>query len=254
MESAVEKIVINVEDYIPYVDSIAYRLCRAFGCLNDFDDLKSCGYFGLMEAVKRYDDTKNVTFKQFAYIRISGAILDGMRSLYAGSKKAVSFKKKLEEVSTRLKTDQSDILAEELGMSLKEFNKNKNNLNKMCRVTFTDLCGSGKSASTNQIENKDDLSDLPQIFADYLTTPDVDSSLICDEIWKFIASRYDERECAIMDMIYRQEMTMAEVGHTINLTECRISQIHVQIINDIKYRLFKLPKREKQNGKKDKDN
>jgi RNA polymerase sigma factor FliA len=243
MESAVKETVIEVTDYIPYVDSVTYRLCKAFGCINDFDDLKSCGYFGLLEAVSRYDSTKNVTFKQFAYIRISGAILDGMRSLYAGSKKTVSFKKKLEEVSTRLKTDQSDVLAKDLGMTLKEFNKNKASLNKMCRANFTDLYASPGSSGDNN-------SDLPQIFSDYLTTFDADDSIMCDEVWKFIDNRYSEREKSIMHMIYKKEMTMAEVGNAINLTECRISQIHVQIINDIKYRLFKLPKREKQDGKK----
>ena len=223
---------IVAEDYISYVDSITYKMCRSFGCINDFDDLRSCGYLGLLEAVERYDSTKNVTFKQFAYIRISGSIVDGMRGLYAGSKKSVTFKKKLEEISSRLGTSDSTLLAAELGMSLDEFNRNKNSLNKMCRANFTDLC----PANTVNLTEATEI-----IFKDFIAIePEGEMKIIIDEIWDFIKKTYTDRDVKIMEFLYKKDCTMLETSKAVSLTECRISQIHLKIMTDIRKRLFKL--------------
>lgn len=225
---------IKADDYIGYVDSVTYKMCRSFGCVNDFDDLRSCGYLGLLEAISRFDDTKNVTFKQFAYIRISGAIIDGMRSLYAGSKKSVTFKRKMEEIISRLGTSNSDTLAAELGMSLDEFHKNKGDLNKMCRANFTDLC-----PLTNDTGDFSDWTDLN--FTEYTTiNPDTDQKITIDEVWAFMETLCSERDFSIMEMLYKREMTMLETGKAVGLTECRISQIHYKIVNDIRRKLFKI--------------
>ena len=184
-----------------------------------------------MEAISRYDDTKNVTFKQFAYIRISGAVIDGMRSLYAGSKKSVTFKRKMEEITARLGTSNSDTLATELGMTLEEFHKNKGDLNKMCRANFTDLCP--------LTDEGGDFTDLS--FSEFtLIEPEGDAKLALDEVWSFINQNYSPRDVTIMEMLYKKEMTMLETGKMVNLTECRISQIHYKIVNDIRRRLFKI--------------
>lgn len=223
--------VVNATDYVSYVDSVTFKMCRSFGCVNDFDDLRSCGYLGLLEAVDRYDSTKNVTFKQFAYIRISGAIVDGMRGLYAGSKKSVSFKRKLEELQSKLGTADSETLAAELGMSLSEFNKNKGDLNKMCRANFTDLCPT--TSDNGPLDES--------IFGEYtMVESDSDQKLTLDEVWKFISDNYSDRDVTIMKLLYCKELTMAEAGKAVGLTECRISQIHYKIVNDIRRKLFKI--------------
>lgn len=47
--------------------------------LFDLDDLISFGYFGLIDAIKKYDSSSKASFTTYANIRIRGAILDGMR-------------------------------------------------------------------------------------------------------------------------------------------------------------------------------
>ena len=222
---------IDATDYVSYVDSVTYKLCKSFGCVNDFDDLRSCGYLGLLEAIDRFDSEKNVKFKQFAYIRISGAVVDGMRSLYAGSKKSVTFKRKLEEIQSRLGTDASDELATELGMTLEEFHKNKNELNKMCRANFTDLFPVTTEGS-----------DVVDILGEFtLVEPDGDFQLTMDEVWDFIEKNYSKRDLTMMELLYKKEMTMLQTGRLVDLTECRVSQIHRKIVSDIRRRLFKIP-------------
>ena len=47
--------------------------------LFDLDDLISFGYFGLIDAIKKYDSSRQASFTTYANIRIRGAILDGIR-------------------------------------------------------------------------------------------------------------------------------------------------------------------------------
>ena len=47
--------------------------------LFDLDDLISFGYFGLIDAIKKYDSSSQASFTTYANIRIRGAILDGIR-------------------------------------------------------------------------------------------------------------------------------------------------------------------------------
>lgn len=45
----------------------------------DFDDLVSLGQAGLVEAASRYDAQKGASFATFAWYRVQGAIIDGLR-------------------------------------------------------------------------------------------------------------------------------------------------------------------------------
>ena len=46
----------------------------------DKDDLLSDAYIGFLDAQSKYDASKNPNFKSYAYIRVRGAMIDGMRS------------------------------------------------------------------------------------------------------------------------------------------------------------------------------
>ena len=45
----------------------------------------------------------------------------------------------------------------------------------------------------------------------------------------------------MMELLYKKEMTMLQTGRLVDLTECRVSQIHRKIVSDIRRRLFKIP-------------
>jgi len=64
---------------LPLVRSIAARLCAARGLSTSFDDLYSFGFAGLAQAAERFDPGRGASFTTFAYYRIRGAMLDGLR-------------------------------------------------------------------------------------------------------------------------------------------------------------------------------
>lgn len=70
-----------VETHLNLVRKIASEINRKTGNRCPIEDLVHIGTIGLMEAARRYDPTRGYQFSTFAYYRIRGAILDGMRSL-----------------------------------------------------------------------------------------------------------------------------------------------------------------------------
>jgi RNA polymerase sigma factor FliA len=70
-----------VADHLDLVQAIAGKLKRTLGKSIDYDDLVGYGHKGLIEAADRFDAAQGVTFTTFAYYRIRGAMLDGMRTM-----------------------------------------------------------------------------------------------------------------------------------------------------------------------------
>jgi RNA polymerase sigma factor for flagellar operon FliA len=70
-----------VEEHLGLVEGIAGKLKRTIGRSIPFDDLVGYGNKGLVEAAARYDARQGVTFRTFAYYRIRGAMLDGLRTM-----------------------------------------------------------------------------------------------------------------------------------------------------------------------------
>lgn len=62
------------------VDVIARQVAREIGGVVEFDDLRAMGRKGLLEAARRFDPSKGVTFPRYANYRIRGAIYDGVRT------------------------------------------------------------------------------------------------------------------------------------------------------------------------------
>ena len=69
-----------IREFAPVIKAIAHRLAFRLPAHLDADDLISVGIIGLMDAMTRYDPTREAKFKTYAEFRIRGAMLDEMRS------------------------------------------------------------------------------------------------------------------------------------------------------------------------------
>jgi RNA polymerase sigma factor for flagellar operon FliA len=65
--------------HMDLVDLIARQLARELGRSAELDDLRAMGHHGLLEAARRFDEGRGVTFRRFANYRVRGAMLDGVR-------------------------------------------------------------------------------------------------------------------------------------------------------------------------------
>ena len=69
-----------IEHYLPLVNIIAGRLAISLPSHVDRDDLVVSGYFGLMDAIDRYNYKLGNKFETYAGVRISGAMKDELRA------------------------------------------------------------------------------------------------------------------------------------------------------------------------------
>ena len=68
-----------VDAHMKYVYTMAVRVYRQLGRRVELGDLIASGTEGLLEAADRFDPERGATFATFAYYRIHGAMMDGVR-------------------------------------------------------------------------------------------------------------------------------------------------------------------------------
>jgi RNA polymerase sigma factor for flagellar operon FliA len=70
-----------VVQYRPYVEKVVGHLMRSFHLPVDRrDEFIAAGYLGLVEAASRFDFRVGKPFKSYAFLRIRGAVIDGIRT------------------------------------------------------------------------------------------------------------------------------------------------------------------------------
>lgn len=70
-----------LEKHLHLVDSVARTFLYKKPTVFDMSDIKQAGAMGLMDAIQKFDPTKDVKFKTYAQIRIRGSILDAINKL-----------------------------------------------------------------------------------------------------------------------------------------------------------------------------
>lgn len=70
-----------IQEHAGLVKSIAHKIKAQLDLNCQLDDLIASGYEGLVEAKQRFDPSRGVQFNTFAYYRVRGAILDGVRKM-----------------------------------------------------------------------------------------------------------------------------------------------------------------------------
>jgi RNA polymerase sigma factor for flagellar operon FliA len=73
------EILARFHSHLELVDVVARQLVRELGRSVELDDLRAMGHQGLLEAARRFDEGRGVSFRRFANYRVRGAMLDGVR-------------------------------------------------------------------------------------------------------------------------------------------------------------------------------
>src|SRR5574337_430053 len=117
-----------VEHYLQLVRYTADRIAAKLPDEVDVEDLLSAGIFGLVDAIDAFDLERGVKFETYCTPRIRGAMLDELRSMdwvprlvRSKASKLEAARKEAEAEFGRPPTDQE--VAEQLGVSLEEYNK-----------------------------------------------------------------------------------------------------------------------------------
>ncbi len=117
-----------IEEHLPLVKHIVFQVAVHFPRHVDRDELARAGALGLVEAARRYDESRGVPFDRFAAQRIRGAILDTVRAADWAPRSVRTLARKLESVEQRLATELGRVpvaseMADALGMTPQELSR-----------------------------------------------------------------------------------------------------------------------------------
>ncbi|MBU0484012.1 MAG: FliA/WhiG family RNA polymerase sigma factor [Proteobacteria bacterium] len=220
----------------PLIKYIALRLASRLPAHVALDDLISCGIIGLIDAIDKFDISKNVQFKTYAEFRIKGAMLDELRSLdwmpRSIRRKVTDLEKtysQLEKALGRPATDEET--AKALNIELDEFYQL---LNDTKSVSFMDI---------EQLRQRTTTA-IGSSIVDALAMPDLDpfTTISLAEIRNILAksiSELPEKEKLAITLYYYEELTMREIGEIMGYTESRISQMHSKSMLRLRIKLHK---------------
>ena len=226
-----------LENYLPLVKYSADRLYAKLPDEVDVDDLISAGIFGLMDAVKAFDIERGVKFETYCSARIRGAILDELRSMDWVPRLVRSRAHKLNDATHTLEADlgrkpTEKELAKQMRLSMTDFRKLQRDAHATSLV----------SLSRKWFET-DAHKDFREI--DVLEDRTTDNPFLCvqrKDIRDLVTRGLSRAERLIILLYYFEEMTMKEIGRTLDLSESRVSQMHSAILKRLKAQLEKRKK------------
>jgi RNA polymerase sigma factor for flagellar operon FliA len=220
-------------EHYPLVRTIACRMVRRFPASVDVDELINVGAMGLIDAVDRFDPSRQVPFKAYAEIRIRGSIVDALRKADWVPR---SVRRKFNRIeSTRIQLFRASgrqPSREEMASALE-----------MSVDSFEDLCGDArirKLVSLDAPVDDDNSTPLSERIAGDNEDP--------TETWAAneMKTRVIEavhilplKERTAVSLYYLNGLTLKEIGEVLGVTESRACQLRGQGIKRLKFRLRK---------------
>lgn len=223
-----EKIIL---EYAPLVKIVAGRLSMYLGSHVEYEDLVSYGIFGLIDAIEKFDSTKDVKFETYASLRIRGSILDQIRkmdwiprTLRQKQKKIDTAIKEIELQTGKTATDHA--VAEQMGISEDELTEWQSQMKVTNVISLNEYLEQGSEISGNYLnepkfempEEVIERSELKKILMDAITL-------------------LTERERRVIELYYYEELTLKEISRILEVTESRVSQLHTKGLQKMKKKL-----------------
>ena len=221
-----------MERYLFIVKYNAERIGAKLPDEVDSDDLVSAGVFGLMDAIDAYDLERGVKFETYCAPRIRGAILDELRSMdwvprlvRSRAHKLARAARELEATLGREPTE--DELAERLGLPRPEFEKLVRDATAVTQISL--------SRKYAQNDSSRDVCEI-DVLQDKRGKDPV-REVQRRDLKKLFTRGFTRAERLILILYYYEQLTMKEIGATLDLSESRVSQMHSAILDRLKSQL-----------------
>lgn len=222
--------------YTPLIKYIATRLASRLPSHVATEDLISCGIIGLIDAIEKFDLSKNVQFKTYAEFRIKGAMLDELRSLdwvpRSVRRKVTELENAFADLEKKFgRPPHDEEVAENMGIALDDYYRL---VDETKAITFLDI-DLLRQRSPEVVDN----SIIGSISMD---EEDPFAAISLAQIREVVAqaiSQLPEKEKLTVALYYFEELTMKEIGEVLGYTESRISQMHSKAMLRLRAKLKK---------------
>jgi RNA polymerase sigma factor for flagellar operon FliA len=207
-----------VEKHLSLVQSIAAKLKRTLGRTIDFEDLVAYGTKGLLEAAERYDPTQGASFVTFAYYRVRGSMLDGLRTMGWYSR-ADYARYRAEERANEYLQNQSerDTAAKQAGAKTDASS---------ALESIAEILGGVAAIHITSLEAAATVAD------EKLPAPDADIQRLQDRarVRKALETLPD-KERALMEMYYFGNKNLEECGAALGLSKSWACRLHARAVD-----------------------
>lgn len=222
-------------EYASLIKYIAQRIAARLPANIELDDLISSGVIGLMDAIDKFDETRDNKFKTYAEFRIRGAILDELRAQDWVPRSVREKAKQLERIYHRIEQEKGRHATDEevcsaLNVSKEEYHDLLNQVRSVSILSFDDLANMSKA----------DKASLQQQSEESSRTTNPYSEVNIAAIKRVIADAIrdlPEKQRLVLSLYYYEDLNLKEIGRVLDVTESRVSQLHTQAILRLKSRL-----------------
>lgn len=188
------------------------------------EDITSFGVEGLIDAIEKFSPDKGAHFETYAIMRIRGTIIDKIRSqdwLPRSTRKKIKDIKQASEVLKQKlgRAATTEEIAEYLGIEKEKV------ISTLAEDTSVGSLYDKKYSGDEGIELIDTIEDTNSVSPlEKLEEKDVKNEL------QTALKKLPERERMVMVLYYHENMTLKEIGESIEVSESRVCQIHAQAI------------------------
>lgn len=218
--------------YAPLVKYVAGRVGTGLPAHVEVSDLIQSGIFGLVDAIEKFEPERGLKFETYAMQRIRGAILDDLRAQdwvpRSVRSRARDVERALERLEARLQRSATDAeLADELGVSQGDLRCVFAQLQMTSVVALDDLIGPARGASLADTLPDDRAEDPVAALVDRDNRRQLVEAV----------ERLNERDRIVVTLYYFENLTLAEIGKVLGVTESRVCQLHTRAVLRLRSKL-----------------
>ncbi|MGD9849782.1 MAG: sigma-70 family RNA polymerase sigma factor [Nitrospirales bacterium] len=219
-----------IQEFLPVIKYMAMRLAMRVSNGLNVEDLMSAGMVGLLDAMTKFDPSREIKFRTYAEFRIRGAMLDEIRAMdwvpRSMRERIGKIQHAANEWTKRKGRPPSEAeLAEVLGIEPHEVDE-----------TLLQAKGSVVLSLEDLGTNDEDSHPILDALADR-EQPTPLESLVSEDARRALVEaieRLPERQRLVLTLYYFEELTMKEIGVVLSVTESRICQLHAQAMIRLK--------------------
>lgn len=217
-----------IVQYIYLIRYVVGRVKVTLPATISIEDIAGYGVEGLINAIERYSPKKNTRFETYALIRIRGAILDRIRAQDFLPRSVRRKIKDIKNAQEKLKQELGRMPTTTEVANLLDMEPEKVNQLLAEDTTMTSLYDK-RGNTEDSVEIIDTIQDENKLNPQ----ENAEEQNVKQELEKAL-KRLPERERIIMVLYYQENMTLKEIGETINMSESRVCQLHAQGIMKLK--------------------
>lgn len=223
-----------IREYAPLIKFVAQKIAVRLPPNIELDDLISAGSIGLMDAIDKWDPTRDNKFKTYAEFRIRGSILDELRAQDWIPRSVRDKAKALDRTISALENDLGRYPTEEeisakLNMPMGEFHDLVNQVRPVSLLSIDDqptFSDSDKKSIANLLEGAKSGNPFNQL----------NVKVVKDVVAKAI-EELPERQRLVLSLYYFEDLNLKEIGQVLRVTESRVSQLHAQAVTRLRAKL-----------------